>query len=744
MAGALPPPRAAPLPLGSVVGGRFEVDAVAHRSDMSTVYRAMDLRNPGSVVALKESHTAGLAATERAESLAWLAREAALLSTLSHPGLPRLLAAFSEGDRHYVAMPFLTGETLEERVEREGTQPEALVLAWGRELVGLLSHLHGQDPPVIHRDLKPANILLRPDGSLVLLDLGVAHQVARDGHGVVPGTAVGTPGYAAPEQYQGLADERSDLYSLGATLHRLLTAYQPDDEAPFRHPPLRDLAPEAGLETQALLSALLELAPEQRAASAPAALAVLDAAIRGSSRRAYRPLLRMYAEVLALLPTGLALSGLAYWWRYGLPTGRGTFRTTDGVGDPLGVLLLFLPMLVALSPLLRPRLRALPRQDPQFALHRSWAVSLLICCWAFPLLVWLLNLYQPRWGTLLLDPGLPALALALCSVIVAAIGVLILRLTVVNRLSLPRARYGHYLLAIPLIAAWPASALASTPATLGFCYVTSSQSGNSGMYGGVSSLAADHHGDLFILDQRSLQERTPDGVHHPLLNNSYLSDSASPLRALDSLATASDGSMLILGALADPRLYRLSVDHRSPQVAVTLPEPGLPDNATLAIGPDRSIYYNDPAAGAIYRIAGSLSLPVTPTPPLPGWHPQGLALDPVGNVYTIDGSGNTVERIAPDGNVRLIARIPLTGFGSGGRVTLSRDDDGTLYAADGVSLMRIAPTGTIDVLSTTDNIFQVVPLHLPEIGASPAVPLLSSAPVGPVSEPGITDVHCSL
>jgi len=738
IAGALPPPPAAPLPLGAVVGGRFAVDAVAHRSDMSTVYRAGDLRHPGTMVALKESHTAGLAAAERAESLAWLAREAALLSTLSHPGLPRLLAAFSEGDRHYVAMPFLTGETLEERVVREGPQLEALVLAWGRALAALLSHLHGQDPPVIHRDLKPANILLRPDGSLVLLDLGVARRVARDGHGVVPGTAVGTPGYAAPEQYQGLADERSDLYSLGATLHRLLTAYQPDDEAPFRHPPLRDLAPDASPATQALLSALLELAPERRPAGMIAALVLLDAALPGARGRAYRPLRRMYSEVLVLLPAGLAASGLIYCWRYGLPNGRGAYRASDARGDSLGVLLVFLPGVLALVPLLRPHLRVLVCQEPLAALHLRWIATLLICCWVFPLLAWLLNFYLPSWGTLITEPGPRALGLALCSALLAIAGALVLRIDLLTCRSLPLVPRKRYLLAVALLAVWPASLFARTPVALGFCYVTAGQSGYLAMDTTVPLVAADRRGDLFVLDQNALQERTSDGIYHVL----QLRDQASYLPGTYDFLAVADNGAPILSASDDPTVYQVSSADGYPAIVTTLPKGVLPSYASLVAGPHHALYYNDLNGGALYRIAGNHATAITPRPARANWRPDGLAVDSQGNLYTIDASTGTLERITPDGTVRAITSVPLARFDGSTQVRLSRADDGTLYAADGVRLVRITPSGTAQVLNSTDGISQVLLVRPPVVGAPPSVPLFRPvASSGWVPKPV---VECSL
>jgi serine/threonine protein kinase len=77
------------------------------------------------------------------------------------------------------------------------------------------------------------------------------------------GTAIGTPGYAPPEQYQGLADERSDLYALGATLHYMLTGYDAEHEAPFRHPPIRQLNPAISPATEKVVTNLLQVAPDR-------------------------------------------------------------------------------------------------------------------------------------------------------------------------------------------------------------------------------------------------------------------------------------------------------------------------------------------------------------------------------------------------------------------------------------------------------------------------------------------------
>jgi hypothetical protein len=169
-------------------------------------------------------------------------------------------------------------------VEQKGPLPELDALKLARELTDVLAYLHSQEPPIIHRDLKPANILIRPDGHVTLLDLGVARALAP---GTV-GTAIGTPGYAPPEQYQGLADERSDLYGLGATMHYMLTGYDAEHEAPFRHPTIRQLNSALHPEIDRLVAVLLRLAPGDRPSDARTVgrdLAAVEGAVRARLAR---------------------------------------------------------------------------------------------------------------------------------------------------------------------------------------------------------------------------------------------------------------------------------------------------------------------------------------------------------------------------------------------------------------------------------------------------------------------------
>jgi eukaryotic-like serine/threonine-protein kinase len=166
-------------------------------------------------------------------------REALLLAALRHPNLPSMYEQFSEAGRWYFVMDLIEGETLEVYLQNQpkGHLSVEETLQIGIELCTVLSYLHSRQPPIIFRDLKPANIMRTPEGHLYLIDFGIARHFkpgqARDT------IAFGSPGYAAPEQYgKAQTTTHSDIYSLGATLHQLLTGSDPSD-TPFQFAPLQ-------------------------------------------------------------------------------------------------------------------------------------------------------------------------------------------------------------------------------------------------------------------------------------------------------------------------------------------------------------------------------------------------------------------------------------------------------------------------------------------------------------------------
>jgi serine/threonine protein kinase len=249
---------------GHLVGGRYRAEAPLARGAMGEVWRGRDERLQGRLCAIKTVHFAGATPEERDERRTWFAREAEVLARLHHPAICDIRDTIVTGDTQYLILELVEGQTLGAELAARGRPglPESEVLGWAATLCDALGYLHRQSPPIIFRDLKPQNIMRRPDGRVALIDFGLARAVAQRG-----GTAIGTGGYAPPEQYQGLADARSDEYALAATLHHLLTGRDPTGEPPFSFPPARAVVPAVSRHVEAALARALSMAPADRFAT---------------------------------------------------------------------------------------------------------------------------------------------------------------------------------------------------------------------------------------------------------------------------------------------------------------------------------------------------------------------------------------------------------------------------------------------------------------------------------------------
>jgi len=205
--------------------GGFRVTKLLNESDHARVYLAQDAA--GARVALKELI---FARAPDAQTIDAFEREAVLLRQVSHPAIPRFVASFREGQgvgtRLYLAQEFVEGQSLSARLETHRfDEREARQVA--EEVLRVLAWLHGLSPPLVHRDVKPANLIVRPDGSIALVDFGCAREVAP--RGTHRATVTGTFGYMPPEALGGTLDRSADLYGLGATLVHLLTRRPPEE-----------------------------------------------------------------------------------------------------------------------------------------------------------------------------------------------------------------------------------------------------------------------------------------------------------------------------------------------------------------------------------------------------------------------------------------------------------------------------------------------------------------------------------
>ncbi|ODT56444.1 hypothetical protein ABS71_21845 [bacterium SCN 62-11] len=200
---------------------------------MTRRYRLVSLLGQGGMgrVFLCEGEEGRVAVkvTRLGEDLRQFRHEAQMLKGLSHPHLVSILDYLEEDQFGYLVMDYVPGETLAQRVSRQGPVPVAQVLNWALQLCEVLEYLHRQNPKILFRDLKPSNVMVDSQDQLKLIDFGIARLEVT---GVMTATflqGIGSAGYAPLEQYQGAGstDERSDIYSLGATLFHLLTGRTP-------------------------------------------------------------------------------------------------------------------------------------------------------------------------------------------------------------------------------------------------------------------------------------------------------------------------------------------------------------------------------------------------------------------------------------------------------------------------------------------------------------------------------------
>ncbi len=204
------------LTSGLLLNGRYQIVRMIGIGGMGAVYEALDLRL-NTTVALKQTI---LSAQEGAS----FEREAQILARLRHPSLPVVSDYFTEQHGQFLVMQYISGLELATLIQQHNASlPLPDILRWADQILDVLGYLHHQDPPVIHRDIKPHNLKLTAEGTIVLLDFGLAKQNRMVSMRTLgPSSIFGyTPQYAPLEQIQGSStDQRSDFYSFGAILLR--------------------------------------------------------------------------------------------------------------------------------------------------------------------------------------------------------------------------------------------------------------------------------------------------------------------------------------------------------------------------------------------------------------------------------------------------------------------------------------------------------------------------------------------
>lgn len=233
----------------------YEIKSIIGKGGMSTVYLA-EHKRLHTRWAVKEVRK------QQGTRFDFLA-ESNILKRLQHPMLPRIVDIFEDQDFIYIIEDFVEGITLDNLLKQQRKIDEAQGLQWFQDLCDVLYYLHGQQPhPIIYRDMKPSNIMVQPDGTLKLIDFGIAREYKQDSNADT--TYIGTKGYAAPEQFgKAQTDARTDIYSLGVTMYHLLTGKSPY-EPPYQFVPARELVPELSCGVEYILNKCIQSEPADR------------------------------------------------------------------------------------------------------------------------------------------------------------------------------------------------------------------------------------------------------------------------------------------------------------------------------------------------------------------------------------------------------------------------------------------------------------------------------------------------
>lgn len=212
-----------------VLKDRWEVVDRLGQGGMGTVYMARDLNlktlsQQKKSAVVKELRDDFIRGEDKEKAREFFMREVSVLADLDHENIVRVLDQFSERGRYYLVMEYVQGQNLHEMMaKRREPFDEEIIIKWAAQICDVLTYLHTHDPPVIYRDLKPSNVMINTNDQVKLIDFGIARpfQESEDNTHVV------SQGYSPPEQYWGAADQRSDVYALGATIQFLLTGQDP-------------------------------------------------------------------------------------------------------------------------------------------------------------------------------------------------------------------------------------------------------------------------------------------------------------------------------------------------------------------------------------------------------------------------------------------------------------------------------------------------------------------------------------
>jgi len=249
------------LPEGFLLKEKYRLSFLT-LGGMGNIYQAIDIMTDLKYI-IKEAYCPSI--EEKEIMTMALLQERDTLARLSHPGIVKTIDLFQYLGTYYLVLEYVQGKNLDIYSKKMNIFiDEKEILSWAIQICDTLDYLHNLPQPMIYRDLKPENIMVDVFGRVKLIDFGIARYFKENKSRDT--VAIGTPGFAAPEQYgKKQTDHRADIYSLGATIHYLLTGSDPRErQNPLLFPPIETLNPAVTPITRKIINKAIKMEREER------------------------------------------------------------------------------------------------------------------------------------------------------------------------------------------------------------------------------------------------------------------------------------------------------------------------------------------------------------------------------------------------------------------------------------------------------------------------------------------------
>ncbi|MEQ8167472.1 MAG: protein kinase [Candidatus Eremiobacterota bacterium] len=252
------------LEAGTVINNIYTVKKFIGKGAMGSVYLVETLADRKQLV-VKELNLSAESRVSGDSAKEIFFREAEFMARFEHPGLPGMYGIFSHDGHDYIAMDYVKGSTLEDIINKNKEPvPLKKALKWAIEIADILNYLHNTfEMPLIYKDLKPSNIMITPQEKVIIIDFGICRYYNPDKD--TDTFRLGSPGYAAPEQYKGRGQScvQTDIFALGVILFQMVTKYDPT-LTPFKFPPVKSLNPSIDDDLEAIINRAIQLQPLKR------------------------------------------------------------------------------------------------------------------------------------------------------------------------------------------------------------------------------------------------------------------------------------------------------------------------------------------------------------------------------------------------------------------------------------------------------------------------------------------------